>query len=107
MNLKLEFDQIGEEIKQWDEYWIENAKSEFAEWVAVKMKEKNINKKELAKMIGTKKHNINKILKGRNLSLKTMVKISRGLGSFGISVVPIEMNKDNVWSLFTSLIEIY
>lgn len=91
MNLKLEFDQIGEEIKQWDEYWIENAKSEFSEWIAVKMIEKNINKKELAKMIGNKKHDVAKILKGKtNLTLKDMIKISRCLGSKGVVITPIE-----------------
>ncbi len=90
MNLKLEFVQLEKEIKQWDEYWVERAKSDFTEWIAVRMKVKNINKKELSKMLGIKKHDVTEILKGRNLSLKTMVKISRRLGNKGISIVPIE-----------------
>jgi len=85
--LEEEFAALGEEVREWDEYWIERAKSDFTEWVATRMEELGINRADLANELGTHRSYVTEILKGNaNFTLVSMVKIARALKCDGIQI---------------------
>ena len=77
-----DLDELFDDSKCRETYWIESAKIDFTEEICKCMEKQNINRKELAKRIGSSPAYITKILRGNaNFTLESMVRISRALGS--------------------------
>lgn len=65
-----------------NDYWIEDAVLAFTRQIHTAMKRQGLSQKDLAEMIGVKQPYIARLLKGReNLTVATMVKLSRALGA--------------------------
>ena len=61
--------------KETDEWWIENAKIEFAIELDKAFYESKMTKQELAKKLGTNVQYVNKVLRGdANITITTMVR---------------------------------
>jgi transcriptional regulator with XRE-family HTH domain len=64
-----------------DEFWIEDAKVEFAVAMERIMKQSGLNKSALAVRLGTSPAYITKVLRGdANLTINSMVKLARAAG---------------------------
>jgi plasmid maintenance system antidote protein VapI len=72
--------QMFEEAESHADYWIDGPISEFTEDLARLMEEKDINRAELARRMGTSRAYITKMLGGNaNFTLLTMVKLAMAL----------------------------
>lgn len=79
---KYDIDELFDDKKNGDTYWIERAKIDFTEEICKRMEEQGINRKELASRIGSSAAYVTKILRGNaNFTLESMVKISIALES--------------------------
>jgi transcriptional regulator with XRE-family HTH domain len=74
--------QMFEEAESHADYWIDGPIGEFTEDLARLMKEKGVNRAELARRLGTSRAYITKMLSGNaNFTLLTMVKLAMALDS--------------------------
>ena len=72
--------QMFQEAESHADYWIDGPISEFTEDLARLMEEKDVNRAELARRMGTSRAYITKMLGGNaNFTLLTMVKLAMAL----------------------------
>ena len=70
------------DIKKTDAYWVEKATIDFVSDLYEQLEKKNLSKADFARLIGKSKAYVTKVLSGEeNFTIKTMVKLSRALGS--------------------------
>ncbi len=65
-----------------DKYYVDGLKIEITEQIYWLMEKKHINQSDLARMLGTNRAYISRIMKGKtNFTIETLVKIGRRLGA--------------------------
>jgi transcriptional regulator with XRE-family HTH domain len=78
----MSFSELIRDARTRDDYWIEDALLAFTMQLHALMKKQGLSQKDLAEKIGVKQPYIARLLKGReNLTVATMVKLSRALGA--------------------------
>ncbi len=74
------FDDLYEEAKTHDDYWIAGTVQDFTEELFRLMESRNVTRSELARRLGTSPAYVTKILRGNaNFTLATMVRLARAL----------------------------
>lgn len=86
------FQQLRNEAKQHDAYWIDRTVLSFLVQLSSRMKADGLNKTQLAERIGTSKAYLSKIFSGNpNFTVATLVRLARATGAqVEIRIVPAQ-----------------
>ncbi|MCG3199732.1 MAG: helix-turn-helix transcriptional regulator [Candidatus Omnitrophica bacterium] len=80
-NIRREFDELLEDVRQTDEYWLEGFLFQITEDIHKEMEQQKISRVELSRRLGVSKSYVTKILGADvNLTARTLVRIARALG---------------------------
>ena len=75
------FESLFDQAEKRLDYKVEGAKSEFTENIVRRMKEAEVTRSDLAEILGKKKPQITRLLRGdNNFTVQTMVEIADALG---------------------------
>jgi len=75
------FESLFDQAEKRLDYKVEGAKSEFTENIVRRMKEADVTRSDLAEILGKKKPQITRLLRGdNNFTVQTMVEIADALG---------------------------